>query len=171
MQVPEQTASRTPTVQPEASPIQTRQPGGSLYALGYADPHTRARLEALMHQHHPYILLLDIRYQPRSRWYPAYNRAALASRFGEHYRWMQALGNVNYAHREQGIQLAEGHEQAIHDAVTWLAEGTSLILLCACKHEQTCHRTLVAQRIQTALSHLLSFSSSPSSSHTITGEA
>lgn len=129
---------------------------GTLYTVGYAHPGTAAQIDRLMHQEQ--MVLLDIRFTPYSRWYPAWNRQALASIYGERYRWERRLGNLNYQHPERAIQLAEGHEEALHDAARRLLQGTSLILLCACKYERKisgkrvkiCHRTLVAKLIQDA---------------------
>lgn len=122
---------------------------GTLSTLGYAHPDAETRLHHLMSE--PQTLLIDIRLSPWSRWRPAWNTNALASRFGNRYIWAKRLGNVNYKDRERGIQLAEGHEEAIQKAVNLLQRGYSLVLLCACKHEETCHRRVVAALIQNAL--------------------
>ena len=122
---------------------------GTLHSIGYADRNEAARVERIMRN--PRALLIDIRYSPRSRWYPAWNRKQLSTRYGERYIWEQRLGNVNYQHRECGIQLADGHQDAIRMAASHLAHGTSLVLLCACKHAHTCHRSIVAKLIQDAM--------------------
>lgn len=125
---------------------------GTLYTLGYAHPDATDHLSNLMNQEH--IVLLDIRYSPYSRWYPTWTRYALASTYGERYRWEQRLGNLNYRERESGIKLAEGHREAIQEAASLLSQGTSLVLLCACKDARTCHRSLVAKLIQDALDRI-----------------
>ena len=122
---------------------------GTLYAFGYAHPETATRVARLMSN--PAMLLVDIRYSPRSRWLPQWNRNALMHTYGARYVWEQRLGNLNYQHRECGIELAEGHEAAVREAAALLCEGTSLLLLCACKDARTCHRTLVAKLIQDAI--------------------
>ena len=115
---------------------------GTLHSFGYAGGEdAQARLDALMEN--AATFLLDIRYRPVSRWRPQWNRAALAERYGRRYTWVQALGNVNYAHRTWPIRLAEGHPQAIQAAAQLVASGLSLVLLCACKNERRCHRALV----------------------------
>lgn len=126
----------------------TTQPQGTLYTLGYAAPDATQALEQLMSK--PQTIVLDIRYSPRSRWQPAWNKTALATRYGKRYIWASRLGNLNYKQRERGIQLAEGHEEAVQKAATLLQRGYSLVLLCACKNEQTCHRRVVAKLIQEA---------------------
>jgi hypothetical protein len=126
---------------------------GRLIGFGYAgypsQQEAQARLDDLVGEG---ALLLDIRSRPCSRFRPQYNRTALAERYGLHYAWVQALGNQQYQHRERGILLARGHEQAIRAAVQLAASGLSLVLLCACKHEATCHRALVIQQITAWLS-------------------
>ena len=122
---------------------------GTIYTLGYSQRKAAATLERLLRQ--PHILLLDVRYQPTSRWNPQWNRAELAARYGEQYRWERRLGNVNYWSRERGIQLPTGWQEAIREAATLICAGTSLMLLCCCGDERACHRTLVAKLIQDAL--------------------
>jgi uncharacterized protein (DUF488 family) len=124
---------------------------GTLYTLGYADPDAAKHLECLMEQSQS--ILVDIRYSPRSRWFPRWNRSALTAAYGHRYIWDRRLGNINYdlQRRKFGIQLAEGHIDAVQKAAEILLQGTSLILLCACKDAQKCHRVVVAKLIQDAL--------------------
>jgi uncharacterized protein (DUF488 family) len=122
---------------------------GTLYTLGYAHPDAAKRLERLMEQSQS--ILVDIRYTPRSRWFPAWNRNALAAKYGARYVWEQRLGNVNHKHRATGIKLAEGHREAVMEAAQHLMQGCSLVLLCACKRARGCHRSRVARRIRRAV--------------------
>ncbi len=124
-------------------------PRGTIYTLGYSQRKAAAMLERLLRQ--PAILLLDVRYQPTSRWNPQWTRAALAARYGEQYRWEQRLGNVNYWSHTRGIQLSARWQEAVGEAATLLCTGTSLVLLCCCGDERARHRTLVAKLIQDAL--------------------
>ena len=126
---------------------------GTLYTLGYAQTDAASQVERFMcHEH---ALLVDIRYSPRSRWRPEWNRSTLTATYGRRYVWDRRLGNINYQHREHGIQLAEGYMDAIHVAAALLCQGTSLILLCACKDARTCHLSLVAKLIQDAVQEVL----------------
>jgi uncharacterized protein (DUF488 family) len=122
---------------------------GTIYTLGYAQPDAEAQLDRLMRD--PRVCLVDIRYQPRSRRNPRWDRAALSARFGRRYVWERRLGTIHDRNRKQGIQLSESHPEAIREAAALLCEGTSLILLCACTNARTCHRNLVAKLIQDTL--------------------
>lgn len=122
---------------------------GTIYTLGYSQRHAAATLERLLRQ--PLVLLLDVRYQPVCRWNPQWNRAELAARYGEQYRWERRLGNVNYWSQTRPIHLPAGYAQAVREAATLLCAGTSLVLLCCCGDERACHRTLVAKLMQDGL--------------------
>lgn len=122
---------------------------GTIYMVGYADETAETQVERFMRL--PRALLVDIRFSPRSRWYPLWNRTALERRYGHQYLWEPRLGNVHYQHKDLGIQLDEGHEDAVCELAVLLVEGVSLILLCACKNPRTCHRSLVAKLIQDVL--------------------
>jgi uncharacterized protein (DUF488 family) len=131
------------------TPARTTTEWGTMYTIGYAHPDAAAQLGRLMRD--PRTCLVDIRYHPRSRRWPQWNRSALAACYGHRYVWDRRLGNMHYQHPELHIQLAEGHPDAIQEAAALLCEGTSLILLCACRNPRECHRSLVAKLIQDAL--------------------
>ncbi len=122
---------------------------GTLYTVGYAARDAQARIERLMRDER--TLLIDIRLSPRCGWSAMWTRQALAKRFGRRYIWEQRLGNRNYHHPERGFALAEGHAHAIQDAAALLCQGTSLILLYACRNFSKCHRSLVTKLIQEAV--------------------
>jgi Protein of unknown function, DUF488 len=122
---------------------------GTIYTLGVSQPKAVTRLEQLMR--HPHTLLVDVRYQPISRWNRQWDRAALIARYGEQYRWERRLGNMNYWNSTRPVQLPTGWQEAVHDTAALLCVGASLVLLCACRDERTCHRSLIAKLIQDAL--------------------
>ena len=122
---------------------------GTIYTLGYSQAKAAATLERLMRQ--PRTLLLDVRYQPISRWNAQWNRSELTARYGEQYQWERRLGNMHYWSRDRGIQLPGNSQDAVREAAGMLLAGTSLVLLCACSDERACHRTYVAKLIQDAL--------------------
>jgi uncharacterized protein (DUF488 family) len=122
---------------------------GNLYTLGYAHPDATATLQAWMASG-PKVLLVDIRYSPRSRWFPQWSQKALQATWGDRYRHVKALGNVNYRLVGAPIQLADA-DAGIAWAVQALQAGYSLILLCACKDYERCHRKTVKKLIEDAL--------------------
>ncbi len=122
---------------------------GHLYTLGYAAPDAEQQLATLMAD--PSTLLIDIRYSPRSRWQPQWNKKALQAAWGDHYVHVQALGNVNYRLPDAPIQLLDA-DAGIQWAVETLQAGYSLILLCACRDYERCHRKTVKELIENALS-------------------
>ncbi len=122
---------------------------GTIYTLGYSQRKAATALERLLRQ--PRTLLLDVRYQPVCHWNPEWDRAALAARYGEQYHWERRLGNLYYWSRDQGIRLPGNYREATREAANLLLAGTSLVLLCACGNERSCHRSYVAKLIQDTL--------------------
>jgi hypothetical protein len=122
---------------------------GTLRTLGYTRSDAAAQLEMLMVCER--TILLDVRFTPTSRWFPAWRRHALAAKYGDRYVWEQRLGNVNHKHRALGIKLAKGHREAAFKAAQLLMQGFSLVLLCGCKRAHTCHRSQAARHIRHAL--------------------
>ncbi len=121
---------------------------GTLSTIGYAHPAACPQIERLMQQER--TMLLAIRSCPYSRW-AWWKKPALMHRSGQRSRWERRLGNLNFHHQQRGIELAEGRRQAVEQVTSMLFQGTSLILLCACKDARTCHRTLVAKLVQDAV--------------------
>jgi hypothetical protein len=122
---------------------------GTIYTLGYRQRNAAATLDRLLRQ--PRILLLDVRYQPSSRWNPQWSRVELASRYDEQYRWERRLGNVTYWSQTRPMQLPAGYKQAVREVADLLCAGTSLVLLCCCGDERACHWMLIVKLIQDAL--------------------
>jgi len=122
---------------------------GTLYTLGYAEPNAAERLEERMV--HPRTAIVDIRYAPYSRWAASWNSRALMHTYGPiRYQHVKELGNVNYNKPDLPIQLADP-DVWVHKCVKSLQQGWSLVLLCACKNYETCHRKTVYDLIQAAL--------------------
>lgn len=122
--------------------------------LGYALPGAEEQLTALMAESK--TLLLDVRLVPRSRWWPQWSKPQLRARWGQRYSHEKQLGNDNYQDHTLPVALHGPHpERAIAGAVALVLQGHRLVLLCACKDEATCHRTLVAQMIRDGLRETL----------------
>ena len=123
---------------------------GTLYTLGYATPGAAVELEQVMQD--ASVLLIDIRERAQSRWWPHWNKKQLREKWGSRYTHEKKLGNVNRRDRSLPIVLRGPHpEQAIAGMVALLRHGYSLVLLCACKDYETCHRKVVAEMIQQAM--------------------
>ena len=118
----------------------------TLYTLGYRQRDSMSRLEKLVADN---VIVLDIRYSPRSRC-PEWSRKRLAERFEGRYRHVPELGNVNYRSPELPIQLA--HEfDGLWSVLFWVVNNRSdVCLLCACADVAGCHRWVVADLVQAA---------------------
>ena len=124
---------------------------GTLYTLGYATPGAAAELEQVMQD--ASVLLIDIRERAQSRWWPVWNKKQLRTRWGLRYTHEKKLGNINRRDRSLPVVLHGPHpEQSIAGIVALLQQGYSVVLLCACKEYETCHRKVVAEMIQQVMS-------------------
>lgn len=104
-----------------------------LYTLGYTG-HLPADVVAMVQA--TGALLVDVRFAPYSRWQPAWNERALGAVLGEDYVHVKALGNENY--KGEGIVLHRPTEGVAY-VVNRLHER-DVVIMCACKHVETCHR-------------------------------
>src|SRR5579859_1825105 len=124
---------------------------GVVYTLGYATPGAELLLESWMNE--PQTLLVDIRLSPFSRWSPSWRGRMLAARYGSRYQHLPAFGNVNY--RTSGaIELADV-DAGVEWAMRHLLQGQNLVLLCACKDYERCHRKMVFDLLQRQLASRL----------------
>ncbi len=123
---------------------------GTLYTLGYAVPGSSDALEELMTESR--VLLVDIRLHPRSRWWPMWNKKQLRERWESRYTHEKQLGNLNYRDRSLSVQLMGPNvEQAIKGLEVLLVQGYSVVLLCACRDYESCHRKVVAEMVLEAM--------------------
>lgn len=116
--------------------------------IGYTEPEAQARIDAFLTQ--PRTYLVDIRLTPYSRFRPQWNRPALQTRYRGQYVHLRGLGNVHYQDRTQPMQLLDPQPHIQHLAEQ-LMQGTSYLLLCACKDYTRCHRKVVSEQIMLAL--------------------
>lgn len=116
---------------------------GWLLPVGYADPATDALVVDMLASN-PLAVLLDVRLRARSRWYSQWNKTALQVQWGERYVHEPRLGNVNYQYPDRPILLAEP-EPAASWVITWLQQGYSFLVVCACRNYETCHRKAVVE--------------------------
>lgn len=125
----------------------------TIYTAGYAGGWTPAQLKATCERLG--ALLLDIRYVPTSR-RPEWRREALRTLLGAGgYQHEPALGNANYK-SSAPIRLA-APERALSPVARTLAQRP-VVLLCACRDWQTCHRAVaaafLAERLGAPVEHL-----------------
>lgn len=124
----------------------------ALLLLGCGERNALLRLDSFMKRENAKVI--DIRYSPRSRWQPAFNKAALIERYGAtRYEHCQALGNVNYNKQGEPIQLFAPFE-GMCTILSHLQKGHPLVLLCACKNYKRCHRKTVLELLRATLVEL-----------------
>lgn len=123
----------------------------TIYTAGYAAwtldqlAATRERLDAI---------IVDIRANPtstRAEW----RKHALIARFGSRYKHLPELGNRNYFNGGP-IELAAPHRAV--SPMRSLLQHFPVILLCACRDVQSCHRndaaTYLGRQLETTIEHL-----------------
>jgi uncharacterized protein (DUF488 family) len=113
----------------------------TIYTLGYSG-WSIEDVEAVLDRLD--AILVDVRMVPRSRWASAWNSAILAKRLGERYTWLRAFGNVNYKGTVEQIQIADfpAGEKRLRELS---ADGKAVVLLCACRDVNVCHRKVLAE--------------------------
>lgn len=122
---------------------------GKLYTIGYTEKDAAQQIEAFLAQEQ--TGLIDIRYRPRCRWNAQWNKSALQAKYGAYkYIHLRCFGNMNYNQPGQPIQLLNPDER-LHSVVHALFNGISLMLLCACKDYERCHRKTVYDLVMQAV--------------------
>ena len=109
-----------------------------VYTLGYSGRQLD-EIRAMVEEKE--AILFDIRFSPRSR-NPTWSEGNLRAAFGARYRHIRALGNANYRGHSIRIQDFDAGLRAITES------GRPVILMCACKEYEHCHRRLVAERLR-----------------------
>jgi uncharacterized protein (DUF488 family) len=109
-----------------------------VYTLGYSG---RKLDEVKAFVDEKQAILFDIRYSPRSR-NPTWNEGNLRQALGARYKHIRALGNANYRGNSVRIQDFDTGLQAI------TRSGRPVILMCACKEYEHCHRSVLADRLR-----------------------
>lgn len=94
----------------------------------------------------PLTLVIDTRYKPYSR-IQAWQRSVLEAKYGGRYRFAgHVLGNVNY--RSGGPIHIANAAVGVKRLIDYLMQGYNLVLLCACKEYETCHRRVIVEAVQ-----------------------
>lgn len=114
----------------------------TLFSLGYSG----VRLEAVnqwLDAHD--ALLVDVRFKPFSR-NPEWRQPHLQRVLGSRYRWVRALGNLNYrGGPSRLVEEAEGVR-----IVVAMMESNPVVLTCICSDPRVCHRWTAANLISEA---------------------
>ena len=118
----------------------------NIYTLGYSGwkiEDVEAVLERLN------AILVDVRMVPRTRWQPQWNTAVLHARLGDRYVWLREFGNRNYKGTFAEIEIADfpAGEKRLREIA---ATGKAVVLLCACRDVNICHRKVLAERLAQA---------------------
>jgi len=119
--------------------------GGGLVPLGYADTGADDQVACFMWCFER-VCLLDIRLRAHSRWYPHWNKSALQAKWGSRYVHEKRLGNVNYQYPDREISLFDP-EAVLPWVLDQLQQGVILLLVCACRDYERCHRKVVREFI------------------------
>jgi hypothetical protein len=116
---------------------------GQVYLIGAAASSAESMIEQLMEDSS--MLLIDIRYAARSRWFPWCNKNQLLARWSPRYTHERGLSNKNYKYPGLLVELVSP-DKSITGAVDLLRKGLSLCLLCACRgDDEGCHcRAVIA---------------------------
>src|SRR5512133_3543467 len=115
----------------------------TIYTLGYSGLQAE-QLHAAAQEYH--LKVIDVRLSPRSR-VVTWTGARLRALLGDDYLHLPAFGNVNYKN-DGPIQLA-APTTGVRLASLEL-EQHPILLLCACRDLQTCHRLVVANLLAEA---------------------
>lgn len=89
---------------------------------------------------HLNLTVVDIRLSPRSR-VSYWSKQSLQLLLGNRYVWIKELGNLNY--KGGPIQISDignGTDRAVGICSLF---KTDMLLLCACEHGFSCHRSVV----------------------------
>lgn len=87
-------------------------------------------------------MVVDIRLVPQSRFTPQWRQKNLQALFGENYLHIKQLGNKGF--KEKRIEIAD-----LEAGLEIIAQiKRDMILLCACKHYDNCHRKVIAEALR-----------------------
>jgi uncharacterized protein (DUF488 family) len=87
-------------------------------------------------------VVVDIRLVPQSRFTPQWRQKNLQTLFGENYLHIKELGNKGF--KEKRIEIAD--PEAGFDILLQIKRD--MILLCACKDYEKCHRKVIAEELK-----------------------
>lgn len=114
---------------------------GTILTIGYGGKKPADFFSEIEEMAPDYIV--DVRENPHSAYLGCYTKAHLMKRFDTRYVWIKDLGN-----RTRTLPPQLVNEEAGMAKLEELCEGTNkIVLLCAEKDEERCHRSYVKERI------------------------
>jgi hypothetical protein len=119
---------------------------GTIYTAGYRG---RTPEEVLSLARRLNAIVVDVRYRAQSR-IRGFNKSELRRLLGERYLHVRALGNGNY--KSCGPVKLLDADEGVRIVGGLLCEGRNVLLLCACKELDGCHRRDAADLL-TAVVH------------------
>jgi uncharacterized protein (DUF488 family) len=95
-------------------------------------------------------MVVDIRLVPQSRFTPEWRKKNLEAVFGENYIHVPQLGNKGFKEKRIEIADMDAGIRILEDLYmkSTLVGVRPLILLCACKFYERCHRKTVADELR-----------------------
>lgn len=116
-----------------------------LQTIGYTEKDAAQRIDAFMQQ--PGAVLVDIRLSPWCSWDTQWCKQALSEKYGKAYVHLREFGNVNHG-KDLPIKLLDPAKY-LAATVRALLRGRPVMLLCACKDYEKCHRKVVYELLAT----------------------
>ena len=92
-------------------------------------------------------LVVDVRDYPHKAFLGSYTKTGLEKRLGEKYRWLPVCGNVT---RELPPTLRD-EESCLKEIRKLMDIHGLIVLLCAEKDEQLCHRSYIRKKVKEVL--------------------
>jgi uncharacterized protein (DUF488 family) len=87
-------------------------------------------------------LVVDVRYDPHHAFNSAYTLRALASRI-PNYEWLPELGNKSRSLPPEYVNEEEGFKKLR----AWMKKYPRIVLLCAERDENRCHRKWIKEKL------------------------
>ena len=113
-----------------------------VYTMGYGGKKREAFFDELSKLN--YDIVVDVREDPDHAYLGCYTRKHLEKQLKEHYMWIPELGN-----RTRTLPLTLVDEKAgmekLHKV---LSQHMVVVLLCAEKNEENCHRGYIRRKLQ-----------------------
>jgi uncharacterized protein (DUF488 family) len=113
-----------------------------VYTIGYGGKKPVAFFEELSSLN--YDIVVDVREDPDHAYLGCYTRKHLEKQLKEHYIWISELGNRTRTLPPTLVDEKIGMEK-LHKL---LSEHMVVVLLCAEKNEENCHRGYIRRRLQ-----------------------